>query len=116
MGLCESLLIGILSSFVASVVWWLLFQLIDFTAKQKLNYYYARLRDKDMLFQKLLDYNDYDLAINLVDQIVFELESIISAIKPITYLCRKKKFVYTLINNLYFYYTVFLREYKWYDK
>ena len=109
------ILIGVIASVIASFVWWGLAQLYSFETRKKINYQLILLRLDNYDYEKYLEYQDYDLALRQAQRMLDEIGEIYSAIKPLTYLPKKRKLVNTLLNSLHTVVSRFQRYYKGYD-
>lgn len=110
------ILIGVIGSLISSIVWWGLAQLYAFDARKKINYQLMLLRNDNALYEKCLEYKDYNLALSQVQRMLLEIGKIISLIKWLTYFPRKRKLINTLLENLHGAISRFQLYYKGYDK
>lgn len=95
------ILIGILSSLVASIIWWGCAQLYLIETRKKVNYKLMLLRKDNYAYQKYLTYQDYDLALNQAERMLDEIGEIFYSIKPLTYTRKKRKLINTLLSSLH---------------
>lgn len=109
------ILIGILSSLVASVIWWGCAQLYLIETRKKVNYKLMLLRKDNYAYQKYLTYQDYDLALNQAERMLDEIGEIFYSIKPLTYTRKKRKLINTLLSSLHINIARFQGYYKGYD-
>lgn len=109
------ILIGVIASVIASFVWWGLSQLHSFETRKNINYQLMLLRLDNYDYEKSLEYQDYDLALKQAQRMLDEIGEIYSAIKPLTYLPKKRKLVNTLLNSLHTVISRFQGYYKGYD-
>lgn len=84
------ILIGVLASLIASIVWWLLLELYSFQTRKNISYHLMLLRTENAAYEKYLKYDDYDLALRQSQLMLAEIGEIVHAIKPLTYLPKKK--------------------------
>lgn len=112
----ENILLGVLASFIASIIWWGLSALYTFRTREKVEYKLMLLRNDNYDYQKFLDYKDYDLALHQVQRMLDEIEDLYAYIKPLAYFSKKRKLIYSLINSLYFVLSRFQRYYVGYKK
>ncbi|MBP3495726.1 MAG: hypothetical protein J6K52_05900 [Clostridia bacterium] len=109
------ILIGVIGSLIASFVWWGLAQLYSVDSREKINYQLMLLRNDNALYEKCLEYKDYDLALSQSQRMLVEIGEIISLIKPWTYFPKKRKLINTLLENLHRTISRFQLYYKGYD-
>lgn len=109
------ILIGIIASFVASILWWGLSELYSFQARKIINYYIMLLRSENAAYEKFLKYEDYDLALQQSQKMLDEIGRIYYSIKRLTYSCKKRKLINTLLVNLNTNISRFQLYYKGYD-
>lgn len=109
------ILIGVIGSLIASFVWWSIAQLYAFDSRKKINYQLMLLRNDNALYEKCLDYKDYNLALSQSQRMLLEIGEIIALIKPWTYFPKKRKLINTLLENLHSTVSRFQLYYKGYD-
>ncbi|MGN0807527.1 MAG: hypothetical protein ACI4MN_03650 [Candidatus Coproplasma sp.] len=109
------ILIGVIASLIASFVWWGLAQLYSLDSRKKINYQIMLLRNDNALYEKCLEYKDYNLALIQSQRMLLEIGEIISLIKPWTYFPKKRKLINTLLENLHRAISRFQLYYKGYD-
>ena len=109
------ILIGVIGSLIASFVWWGLAQLYAFDSRKKINYQLMLLRNDNALYEKCLEYKDYNLALSQSQRMLVEIGEIIALIKPWTYFPTKRKLINTLLENLHRAVSRFQLYYKGYD-
>lgn len=110
-----SVLLGAVASLIASLVWWLLSQLYAIDTKKKVNSKIVLLRDVNFSFEKHLQYNNYDLAIEQAGKILEIIDSVCSMIKPLTYSAKKRKLIFTFLSSMYCNVSLFLRDSRGYE-
>lgn len=111
----KDILIGIIASLIASIIWWLLSQLYLIDTRKKVNYKLMLLRKDNSSYEKYLTYQDYDLALNQVERMLDEIGEIFYSIKPLTYTRKKRKLINTLLSGLHINIARFQGYYKGYD-
>lgn len=111
----KDILIGIIASLIASIIWWLLSQLYLIDTRKKVNYKLMLLRKDNSSYEKYLTYQDYDLALNQVERMLDEIGEIFYSIKPLTYTRKKRKLINTLLSSLHINIARFQGYYKGYD-
>ena len=84
------ILIGILASLMASIIWWGCSQLYLIETRKKVNYKLMLLRKDNYAYQKYLTYQDYDLALNQAERMLNEIGEIFYSIKPLTILAKNE--------------------------
>lgn len=73
------------------------------------------LRNDNALYEKCLEYKDYNLALSQSQRMLVEIGEIIALIKPWTYSPTKRKLINTLLENLHRAVSRFQLYYKGYD-
>ena len=91
-------------------------QLYSVGARSRINLLLIGMRTDNYLFEKALDYKDYNLALDQVERMIRKIEEICSNIKTFTYIRTKKQLIFTCINNLYNALTRFKHYYIGYDQ
>lgn len=110
------LIIGVLGSLVATVIWWILSQLYSFDTRRRIAVQIILLRNDNYDYQKFLEYKDYDLALVQAQRMLEEIGEFYSLIRKCTYTPMKRKLVNTLLNNLYILISRFQMYYEGHDK
>ena len=111
----KDVLIGIAVSLVASFIWWLCSQLYSIETRKKVNYKLMLLRKDNYSYQKYLNCEDYDLALNQAKRMLDEIGEIFYSIKPLTYTRKKRKLINTLLSSLHINIARFQSYYKGYE-
>ena len=109
------ILIGVIGSLVASFVWWGLGQLYAVDSRKKINYQLIQLRNNNALYEKCLEYKDYNLALSQSQRMLTEIGEIVALIKPLTYTRKKRKLINTLLENLRKHISIFQSYYEGYE-
>ena len=91
---------GILSSLIATVLWWI-FGLLFLKTRKKIDVQLALLRKDNHAYQKFLELKDYNLALNQSQRMLNEIGKIYFTLNMFTYRKRKQKFFETVLNNLF---------------
>lgn len=111
-----NIIVGVGASVIASFVWFYFTQLYSVGARSRINLLLIGMRTDNYLFEKALDYKDYNLALDQVERMIRKIEEICSNIKTFTYIRTKKQLIFTCINNLYNALTRFKHYYIGYDQ
>lgn len=99
---CSEIFINIGISIVASLTIWCFLQLYSVGARRKINHLLIMMRDECIAFEKYVQFNDYDNALQMTRRILDKVCEVFNNIKPLTYISRKKKLlVNTLLSNIY---------------
>lgn len=112
----EDIVIGIIASLIASLVWWVLSQLYSIDTRKKINCQIVLLREYNALYEKCLEYKDYNLALFQSQKMVTAICEITSLIKPLTYSLKKRKLINTLLENLHIHLSRFQLYYRGYEE
>ena len=97
----KEILISVVVSIIASLIWWTLSQLYSLNSRKIINYKLLILRNDNALYEKCLTYEDYDLALNQVERMLDKIGELYEAIKPLTYTPKKRKLIKTILSSLY---------------
>ena len=94
------ILIGVLSSLIATIIWFACFQLYDINDRKKID---AELKIVMFSINKIdscLRYDEYDILISEIDKVIDGIIRINGNIKRLTYLPKKKRLICTLCSSL----------------
>ncbi len=90
-------------SFISAFLIWCFSQLYTIGARTKINHLLIIMRDECIAFEKYLNYNDYDNALQMSRRIIDKTYEVFITKKPFTYLSVSKHLlINTLLNNIYY--------------
>lgn len=95
-----NILIGILSSLAATIIWVFITILYDSYSRKNIDYILTMALSTAGQFQNAIEYNEYDLAMSQIDRIQDFIREIHSNIKVFTYSRNKKRLILTLLHHL----------------
>lgn len=110
-----SVLLGVLSSLVATIIWVIFTQLYDFNAKKNINMLLELLCDCAEQFDTAMEFSDCSMAELQADKIIEYCKEIFMSIKFFTYFPKKKKLILTLLYNTYYTISIYKRVWVGYD-
>lgn len=109
------ILIGVIASLVATIIWVIFTQLYDFNSRKNIDFLLALLYDCADNFDSAIEASNNDIAEMQADKIIQYCKEIFESIKFFTYGRKKKKLIYTLLYNLYYTVTYYKRLWIGYD-
>ncbi|WMJ78859.1 MULTISPECIES: hypothetical protein [unclassified Sedimentibacter] len=102
MNITVTVLLSILTSLVATIIWVIFTKLYDFESRKNIDYLLEMAINCSRQFEYAIKYNEYQIALTQADRIIDLLKEIRENIRPFTFLSLKKKFILTLLyNSLY---------------
>ena len=96
------ILIGVLASLVATIIWVVFTQLYDFNSRRNISFLLELLYDCSDSFDSAIEFSNLSVAEAETDKILGYYKEIFDNIKLFTYAPRKRKFVYTILYNVYY--------------
>lgn len=96
------ILIGVLASLVATIIWVAFTQLYDFNSRRNISFLLELLYDCACNFDTAIEFSNLSIAETETDKILGYCKEIFDNIKFFTYAPKKKKFVYTILYNVYY--------------
>jgi hypothetical protein len=94
------IILGILSSLVASLIWMFFVFLYDPRGRNKILFLLEECENSTRLLLNSIDYNYYAVALSQVDQLIFLYLQINDRLKPINFSRKKRKLIQLLIFNM----------------
>lgn len=102
-------------SIFAALVFWILSKFFLINNRKKIHAIICAMREENVLYEKALEYNDYNTAVLCANRLLDKLGEIYFSILPLTYFCKKKKLINTIICTLQNQYDSFLRKEEGYS-
>lgn len=96
------ILIGVLASLVATIIWVAFTQLYDFNSRRNISFLLELLYDCACNFDTAIEFSNLSIAETETDKILGYCKEIFDNIKFFTYAPRKRKLVYTILYNVYY--------------
>ena len=110
------IIIGILASLVATVIWVVLTQLYDINSRRNIAFLLELLYDCADSFDSAIEFSNYSTAETEAEKILEYCKEILDNIKPLTFLGKKRKLFYTILYNAYYSVSCYKRVWVGYDK
>jgi len=100
MSVLETVLLGSLSSLIATILWVIIIFLYDYNAHGKIEYYLEECDNATRLLINSIKYTRYLVALSQVDKLLDLYLQIDECLKPLNFAKRKRKLIKLLVFNM----------------
>lgn len=109
-------IIGVLASLIATVIWIIFTQFYDFNAKRNIATRLDMLYDCCDCLDSAIEFSNCDIAEAQVEKILEYCKEVFDSIKKVTYLPKKQKLFCTILYNMYYTVSYYKRVSVGYNK